>query len=194
MLIHGKNLDISFPINGILSVAAHATNVVLDLTADTQETTTKNGLKGKTNDYQGKYQYTLSLDGITNFIDRANISNFQDCILNGVKLPFVFTDNNEIEWTGTILVTNVNVSSQFDALSLFKSTLLGDGDLVKVQTNPLPPIGLSVEIIDQFGDLIANVAAPGIYSVLRFDTIDLHSFDPTTDTEITPPLIIMQAS
>lgn len=188
MLIPGKNLDIYFPLRGHLSVAAHATNVVLDLTADVEETTTKDSRKGKSNNYQGKYSYTLQMDGITNFVDPANVGDFQDCILNGVKLPFVFTDNNEIEWSGTILVTNVNVTSQFDALSLFKGTLLGDGDLVKVNTNPLPPLGLSVEIIDQFGDLIANVEAPGIYSVLRFDTIDCGGADSTGT------LIIMQAN
>lgn len=188
MLIAGKNLDIYFPIRGTLAVAAHATNVVLDLTADVEETTTKDSRKGKSNNYQGKYSYTLQLDGIVATDDPANVFDLQDCILNGTKLPFVFTDNNEIEWTGNILMTNVNITSQFDALSLFKGTLLGDGDLVKVNTNPLPPLGLSVEIIDQFGDLIANVEAPGIYSVLRFDTIDCGGADSIGT------LIIMQAN
>jgi hypothetical protein len=189
MLLEGKNLNLYFPIGGTVSLAAHATDIVIDLTADTQETTTRNTLKGKTNDYKGKYSYTLSMDGITNFIDDANVSDFQDCILQGLKLDFIFTDYNQIEWTGTILVTNVNVSSAYNAMSLFKSTLLGDGELIKIVNNvPPPPIGLYVDIVDQLGNQLAMIQAPGTYSVLRFDTIDCGgAIQPN-------PLIIMQAN
>jgi len=189
--IRGKDLNTYVTINGFDYVIGHATDCVLKLTAEIQETTTKNSIKGKTYEYTAKYSYTLTVNEYTNFVDVANISVFQDLILQSGKISFIFTDLNYIQWTGTILLTESSTDSPFSAISSSSLTFQGDGELEKVTTN-IPPIPLPTEtvtIIDQFGNVIATVIAPGSYSVLRFDVIEQgHANAPA------PQLIIMQAS
>lgn len=188
-IIKGSNLNLYYLLNGVNQPAAHATNCKISLTADTQETTTRNSLKGKTFDYLGKYSYTLTLDGITNYIDVANIGVFQDAIMKSNKLNFIFTDDFNVEWSGTILMTQNDVDSQLKDISTFTNAMLGDGELTRIDINtgPLPPLGNTVEIIDQFGDILANVVAPGTYSVLRFDNINCGNASTVS------PLIVIQA-
>lgn len=182
--IRGKDLNLYFVLNGTGYVVGHATDCSIKLTAEVQETTTRNSIKGKTFDYTAKYTYTLSLTEYTSFADMPNISVFQDMILQSGKLNFIFTDLNYIQWTGTVLLTESNSDSPFAAISASQLTFQGDGDLTKVTTD-IPPIPLpseTVTIIDQFGAIIATVVAPGSYSVLRFDTIDCgHAVKPPSD-------------
>jgi len=194
-IIQGKNLNLYYILNGYSYPACHATDCKISLTADTLETTTKNGLKGKTFDYQGKYTYSLSLNGITNLIDTANFSIFQDAIMQSNKLLFIFTDSESIQWSGTVLITATQLDSPVSAISTFSNDMLGDGELVKVTTGVTPPAaGSSVDIIDQFGTVLTSIPAPGSYAVLRFDAIDLRSFNPSTGVPITPQIQIIQAT
>jgi hypothetical protein len=101
-----------------------------------------------------------------------NISIFQDAIMQAKKLPFVFTDYANTLQSGTILATSLDFDSPFDNISSFSNEMLGDGELTAV-TYGVPPVPTqSVIIQDQFGDTLAIVPAPGVYNVLRFDTID----------------------
>jgi len=180
-LIKGTDLNLFFTLNGYSYPAAHATDCIIDLSAETQETTTQNGLKGKTFDYKGKYTYTLQLSGISNLIDLVNFSTFQDAILQSNKLLFIFTDSNNIQWAGTVLITNVNLDSPLSGISSFKNQMLGDGELTKVaHVLPPPPAGSSVVIKDQSGNTIATIQAPGQYNVLIFDTIQQGGANPVT--------------
>lgn len=319
-IINGRNLNLYYKYNGITYPACFATDCKLTLTADTQETTTKNSLKGKTFNYQGKYGYTLSLRGITSLIDipilaafnstntevvvpftdsnaqlkidgvefftlntnqtrndtiqagklisfigfsendsvgtnptltmlvykdevlhyaqtianidgagmiynitsqsgstyrwsvtadddgtfvtpvnipdtvtgtskGVNVGTFQDYILLSNKMDFIFTDNENIEWSGTVLLTQVDNDSPVDNVSTFSNAMLGDGELIKVISGVIPPpAGLSVIIRDQLGDVIATIPAPGEYTVTRFDSIDLG------DSTMQSPLIIITQS
>jgi len=182
--IKGYNLNLFFMLNGIACVVGRATACSIKLTAEVQETTTKNSIKGKTFDYTSKYSYTLSLTEYTNFIDIANLSVFQDMILTSGKLDFVFTDQYQVEWTGTVLLTESDTDSPFKSVSSSSLSFQGDGELTKVTTDipPLPLPGGNVTIVDQFGNIIATVVAPGSYAVLRFDTIDCgHAIKPPSD-------------
>lgn len=182
--IKGYDLNLFFYLNGIPCVIGRATACSIKLTADIQETTTKNSIKGKTYDYTSKYTYTLSLTEYTNFVDIANLSVFQDMILTSGKLSFVFTDQAQIEWTGTVLLTESDTDSPFKSVSSSSLSFQGDGELTKVTADipPLPLPGGNVTIVDQFGAVIATVVAPGSYSVLRFDTIDCgHAVKPPSD-------------
>lgn len=317
-IINGRNLNLYYKYNGVTYPACFATDCKLTLTADTQETTTKNNLKGKTFNYQGKYSYTLSLRGITSlidipgisqfnytehetlvtsnmmfyvngiFVDQAshnnetktstitsgntykgvafcenifsyldpnltltvtkngvtifaqtilafdgatleyegiaqpgavyqmttitksggsyvtpvnipdtdtafahgvNVGTFQDYILLSNKMDFIFSDSENIEWSGTVLLTQVDNDSPVDNVSTFTNAMLGDGELTKVTGSIIPPpVGSAVTIIDQLNNILASVQAPGTYSVLRFDSIDLRSIGTT------PQLIIMQSA
>lgn len=188
-IIQGKNLNLYLTLNSVAYPVGHATDCTINLSADTQETTTQNSLKGKTFNYTGKYSYKLSLKGFTNFIDIAHIGTFQDAILLSAKLFFVFTDGQNIQWSGFILMDEVDLDSPVAGLSSFTNSMTGDGELIKVTTNvPVTPAAPVVTIVDQFGDVIATVSAPGTYPVLRFDTIDEgDAFGPA------PQLIIIEA-
>lgn len=188
-VILGKNLNIYYTLNGNNYPFAHATDCMIELISDTQETTTQSSGKGKTFDYKGKYSYTLTADGITNLVDVANFSVFQQAIIQSTKLLFLFTDLSQVQYSGTVLITKNSLKSPFDAASTFNNAMLGDGELTIVITSvPTPPVGINVSIIDQFGNVLAVVPAPGTYSVLRFDTIDCGGAIQLN------PLIIMQAS
>jgi hypothetical protein len=105
-------------------------------------------------------------------------------ILTSGKLSFVFTDQAQIEWTGTVLLTESDTDSPFKSVSSSSLSFQGDGELTKVTADipPLPLPGGNVTIVDQFGAVIATVVAPGSYSVLRFDTIDCgHAVKPPSD-------------
>lgn len=189
--IRGKDLNLYFVLNGQAYVVGHATDCTIKLTAEIQETTTKNSIKGKTFDYTAKYTYMLDCKEFTSFADVANLSVFQDLILQSGKLNFIFTDQYSIQWTGTVLLTESDTDSPFAAISSTTLNFQGDGELVKVTTD-VPPIPLPTEnvtILDQFGSLIAIIVAPGSYNVLRFDTIEQGHADAPQ-----PDLIIMQAS
>ena len=172
-IIQGRNLNLYIKINGFNQPVGHAKDCKLVITADTHETTTKNTLRGKTYDYANKYGYTLQLEAITNFIDYANLGTFQNAILQSNKLSYIFSDLNDVEWSGTVLVTQADLDSIVNSFSTYTANFLGDGEIVPVYTcvNP-PPIGASVNIIDQLSEILATVPAPGTYQVLKFDTID----------------------
>jgi len=184
----GQDFNLYYTINGYSYPACHAQDCKITGVADTQETTTKNSRRGKTFDAQGKYSYTLELKGITNFVDYANIGQFNTALMTGSKLPFLFTDASGISWSGTVLITQVAMDSPVSALSTFTNSMLLDGDLVQVTTGVVPPIpGGSVLIKDQFGNTLATVVAPGTYNVLKFDTIDQRGW-------MAPDLLIIPAS
>jgi hypothetical protein len=189
--ILGKDLNLFFMLNGLPFPVGHATTCTLKLTADIQETTTKNSIKGRTFDYAAKYTYTLECNEYTNFADVANISIFQDMILQSNKLNFIFTDQASVQWTGAVLLTESDTDSPFAAISSTTLSFQGDGELAKV-TADVPPIPIpsgQVTIIDQFGATVAVINAPGSYGVLRFDTIDLGGANAPT-----PLLIIIPAA
>ena len=177
-IINGTNFNIYYVINGNVYPACHAQDGKITGTADVLETTTKDGRKGKTYNYSGKYSYTLSLKGITNLVDGANIATFNSAIMQSNKLPFIFTDSNNISWSGIALITQFDMDSPIASLSTFTNTMLLDGELTQVTSGVTPPVsGGSVIIQDQFGTVIAEIPAPGTYQVLRFDTLDLRGWN-----------------
>lgn len=173
-IIKGIDFNLYVPINGYNYAVCQATDCQLTMTGgEALETTTKFSPKGRTYNYGGKYGYTIQLNGITSFVDIGNIAQFQDYLLNSNKFFFTFTDGNSISYTGTVLINQINIDSPSSGISQFSQQMLGDGELVPVVTGVTPPpAGSSVTIIDQFGETIAVVPAPGNYQVLRFDTID----------------------
>ncbi len=187
----GNELIFYLYIDGQARSICHSKDCKLSSTADILETTTKDNGKGKRYEYGGKTTTTLTVNGLTNDIDGANFSNIQDMILLTMKLPFLFTDNNNIQWSGSILLTSFDLDSPDNAVSSFNGTFIVDGDLTKVfdPDTPIPPAGDTVTIIDQFGVVIAVIPAPGTYSVFRFDTIDMRGF-ANPDLIIIPDAVI----
>lgn len=187
--IRGKDLNLYVKVNGFAEPIAHSTNCVITFNADIQETTTLNSLKGKTYDYAGKYGYTLSCDGYSNLIDIANFSTIQLAIMQSNKLSFIFTDENQVQYSGTVLANDTSLDSPFDAISSFKTNFTGDGEIVPIYyAQPVPPVGEFVQIVDQFNAVIADIPAPGTYGVLRFDDIDCGNASTVS------PLLIISAA
>ena len=171
-IIKGSDLKLYFSIAGTQQIVCHATDCKLKITPDILETTTKSSNKGKTRIFQGKYSYTLTLNGITNLLDAASFVYFQLAILQSYKLAFTFTDNSGISYSGNILVTDVDLDSPMSSVSSFSAALLGDGDIIITSSSvpPTPATGY-VLIEDQFGNVLATLTAPGVYNVFTFDTI-----------------------
>jgi predicted secreted protein len=172
--ILGKDLILYFNYNGQYYALAHSTDCELNISTDKQETTTKNTLRGRTFDFIGKYTYTLKTTGFCSFFDVPSFVALQQLIMAGTKIQFTFTDQFSVQYSGTILVTNSDITSRFDQVAAFTNEMTGDGEL-SIVTTDVPPIPLpseNVTIIDQVGDIVATIVAPGSYSVLRFDTID----------------------
>ena len=190
-IFKGVEVNLYLLVSGVYQIVGRATDTTITVNSEIQETTTKNTLSGKTFDYTGKYSYKLDCKGLTNLVDISNIVLFQNAMMQQRKLLFLFTDNNFIQYSGTVLVTDTSTDSPVKAVSQSTYSFQGDGDLTVVTTDipPVPPITGSVQIIDQFGTVIAVVPAPGTYGVLRFDTIDNGGA-----ANRTPELVIMPAS
>lgn len=172
--IKGNDFFLYLPINGYNYPVCHSDDCKLDTTRDTIETTTRNGLNGKTYNYYGKPSYQITLSGITNTFDEANPFYVQEALMNAVKLPFIFTDSSNITWSGIALVPNTSFDSPSNNISHYSTGLLVDGELTMVTEGVTPPpTGSAVTILDQFATLLSTIPAPGSYSVLRFDTLDL---------------------
>lgn len=172
--IKGKDLMLFVQLNGVNYPIAHSTDCDLELTGDIQETTTKNNLRGKTFNYTGKYTWVITMKGFTNTFDVPNVSVIQDAIIQATKLFVTFTDQENIMWYGDILVTSYKVDSPFAGISTFSQNMQGTGELTKVTTDipPIPLPGGTVKIIDQDSNIVAEIVAPGMYSVLIFNIID----------------------
>lgn len=174
MFVKGKDLVFYIEIAGQNKPICHGRTVVLNISAGTLPSTTYGSGSGETNEYSGKYAYTIQGGGLTYIGDEADIFTLQTALMQFNKVNWTFTDDLNIQWYGTVLVTNVGFDSGFDALLTFSNELLGDGEytFIKSDTPPTPPITDYVTILDQLGTLIAQVPAPGTYSVLRFNAID----------------------
>lgn len=194
-VIKGENLIFYIEIDNQNVPLCHAKTCTLNTVAGVLPTTTFLSGAGETNDYSRKYSYTIKGDGITAAGDIASNFTLQTAQTTFTKINWTFTDNQNVQWFGTCLITSTTFDGAFDAVSTFQHELLGDGEYTFAEANvsPLPPIGSSVIIRDQFGSVIATVPAPGSYTVTRFDTIDLHSFDPATDTPIIPAITITKS-
>lgn len=179
-VIKGNDVVFYLQIEGVNRAVCQAKDTKLTTTADLIETTTKDGKRAKTFNYQGKNTSYLTVSGLTNLLDEANFSTFTTLLLAAQKIPFLFTDNNSFQYTGVALIPTVDFDSPDNAISSFNTTLQVDGELVPVYTPDVPvPIGNAVQIIDQFGNVLATIVAPGTYQVLQYDIIDARGWaDP----------------
>jgi predicted secreted protein len=187
--VKGKDLIFYMIKGGVNVPLCHAKTCTIATTAAILPTTTLGSGKAETNDYSGKYAYTIKGDGLTFIGDELSNFDLQNAQINFNKINWTFTDDVNIQWMGVALVTTTSFDSAFDALSTFNNELLGDGEYTFIQAAepPLPPVGSVVNILDQFGNLIASVPAPGVYNVTRFNAIDCGNAFQNT------PLIIITA-
>lgn len=194
MIIKGRDLIFYIEIAGQNIPLCHARTCTINTTATTLPSTTLNSGRGETNEYAGKYAYTIKGEGLNDAFDVANNFTLQSLQTSFTKVNWTFTDNSDVQWYGTALITSTTFDGAFDAVSSFQNELLGDGEYT-FQTGhivPVPPVGSSVLIQDQFGNAIATVAAPGTYTVTKFDTIDLHFWNTSTNLPITPQITITE--
>lgn len=189
MFIKGKNLIFYIYINGQPYALYHARTCEINTTAAILPTTTYLSGKGQTNEYAGKYSYTIKGEGLNYIGDKATNFALQGLQTTFSKINWTFTDNANVQWQGVALIVDTKFDSGFDGVSTFSNELLGDGEYTFTQANipPSPPVGNVVNIFDQFGTLITSIVAPGSYNVTKFNAIDCGSANQST------PLIIITA-
>lgn len=189
MFIKGKDL-VFYVLMGNRNVpVAHAKTCTITTTASVLPTTTYLSGNAETNDYTGKYAYTIKGDGVIYIGDVADGFSFQKFITSFTKVNWTFTDNNNVQWSGVCLVTSSSYDSSFDSVSMFQNELLGDGEYTFIENNvpPVPPLVSYVNIVDQFNTLVTSVQAPGTYGIIKFNAIDCGGANQPT------PLIIFTA-
>jgi hypothetical protein len=173
----GNDLNLFLKISGTAYPVCHAKDTQISMASTLLETTTKGSGNARTYAYQGKYGSTMQLSGLTNTIDIANFYVIQSAIKDSTVLEFILTDGATIEYTGFVLVSDINIDTPDNAISSFSGNLQITGDLGISVTGVTPPVTVSSVLIkDQFGDTIANIPAPGTYNVVRFDTLDLRGW------------------
>lgn len=174
MVIKGKDLIFYMIVSGQNVPLCHARTCTINTTAATLPTTTLGSGNAETNVYAGKYAYTIKGDGVNYIGDTADNFTLQTAQINFNKINWTFTDDDNVQWYGVALVTSTTFDSAFDSVSTFQNELLGDGEYTFTQSHitPVPPVGASVTILDQFGNLITSVPAPGSYTVTKFNAID----------------------
>lgn len=189
MFIKGKDLIFYVIIGGQNVPLLRAKTATINTTAKTLATTTFASGKAETNDYSGKYAYTIKGDGVVYIGDAVDGFTLQNAQTTFTKINWTLTDNNHLQWYGVCLVTTTEFTSGFDAVVLFSNELVGDGEYSFVKTNapPTPPIGIAVTIVDQFGNTIAVIPAPGVYSITKFNAINCGGANQST------PLITITA-
>jgi len=187
-MIKGNDLNFMFTVGGINYPFCHATDWSIQSDATLIETTTKGSPNGRTYEYDGRHGYILSVSGLSTLLDGSNFYTVVNNLKNFDKVQWIATDDADITYSGTILITATTLNAPLDQLSTFSAELQGDGDYSVVNEAPEPPPETFYVVIrDQLGNTIATVAAPGIYNVLRFDTIDEGDSTPQTRN-----LIIME--
>lgn len=191
MFIKGKDVYFYIEMQGVSVPLVHARTAEITTYNGVIPTTTFSSGKGETNNYSRKYSYTIKAEGLTFIGDQFNGFDLQTAQVNFNKINWTMTDNSNIQWFGIALVTQTTFDANFDALSTFSGDLLGDGEYTFIESNvpPIPPIGASVSIVDQFNNLIALVPAPGTYQVTKFDTIDLRFVDGSLNP-VTPQIVV----
>lgn len=174
MEIKGKDLVLYVVVSGINVPIFHSRTCTINTTATTLPSTTLGSGFAETNEYSGKYAYTIKGDGLVYIGDNATGLTLQIFQTSFTKVNWTFTDNANVQWYGVALVTSTTFDSPFDNVSSFNMEFQGDGEYTFIDSNvpPVPVINASVRILDQFGNLITSVPAPGSYTVTKFNAID----------------------
>src|SRR5690349_9558325 len=120
MKIPGKDFVISIEINGQQVPICHATDCIIDKTYETVETS---GTTTYWKDYIGGYAgYTIQIPALVVYTEEVNIVQLEAWADARQKLTWFASsfDNGGIVYTGTILITNLNKSSQMRDVMKFE--------------------------------------------------------------------------
>lgn len=162
MKIPGKDFMITIDVNGTEVPICHATDCIIDKQYGTLETS---GPQGYWRDYIGEYAgYTIQVPGLVVYTESVNWVQLEQWADARTKLKWYATafDNGGVVHSGTMLITNLNLTSQMRDVMKFEMSAIGCGAMVTAQL----PISSTVYLADENKIRLAGCPNPypvGVY-------------------------------
>jgi len=124
-VIKGKDFNLAVVVNGQRKNVCYAKDCTLNISRDTKEVTGR-GLGGFRDYLAGKAGYTIDVSGNLNAVP-GNAMILHTALISGLPIIWWFSDEVNMEWSGTLLVTSGSYDSPMDALSSFNNSMIGKG-------------------------------------------------------------------
>lgn len=156
MKIPGKDFVIMIEVNGQQVPICHATDCIIDKQYGTIETS---GTQDYWRDYIGEYVgYTLQVPGLVVYTESVNWVQLEQWADNRTKLKWFATafDNGGVIHSGTMLITNLNLTSQMRDAMKFDMSAIGCGKMV----TELLPVSSAVYLADFSKERLAGCPDP----------------------------------
>lgn len=102
----------------------------LNRTAETVDTTSKDSNNWRQSEYSIR-EWSIDFDGLLVESDIA-FAEFEDALMNQVKLMVQFETAAGNKYEGTALLTDFPIEGPYDGEATYSGTLMGDGEPVKI--------------------------------------------------------------
>lgn len=165
MKIAGKDFILSIEIGGQLVPVCHATDCTIDKVYENVETS---GTTSYWKDYIGTYAgYSIQVPGIIAYNEKVNWIELEEIADQRRKFKWQATgyQNGGVVHSGTILITNIRLTSQMRDVMKFEMSAVGCGPMV---TDKLP-ISAEVYLSDFNKERLAGCPNPYPVSVFWYD-------------------------
>lgn len=128
-VFNGTNLVLkAIADGGTLATIGHTTSCTLSLSVDLPDATSKDS-GGYAENINGLRSFEISFDGLVDYTDAQNASEFIDHINSRDKLDFTFGTASVGDQliTGECRVSSIEVSAEMESAVTYSGTLVGTG-------------------------------------------------------------------
>jgi len=114
------------------NVVARATSGEFTMTNNLIETTDKDS-SGKAEFIYGKQEWDISVEALIDFGATFGVEGFFDALDGKTTLAFIWTNkvSGDLQWSGTVLVSDVGQSAPLEDVGSWSGTLKGTGTVTK---------------------------------------------------------------
>jgi predicted secreted protein len=165
MAIRGKDFIFYIIEDGTPKPVCYATDCLISQQAEVREIT---GPTGRSRDYiGGKKGYNITVPGLILWRHEMNYLQLENLYKNRVKFQWEASDseNGGVKHSGTALITQLDLSSQFRDAMRFDMSAIGCGD----KQTSLNPITVTVYLADFLGVRLPGCPNPYPVSLYWYD-------------------------
>lgn len=166
MAIRGKDFIISIVQDGVSKPICHATDCIINMDFEAREIS---GPQGQWRDYIGGYSgYNLSVPGVVMYTEVMNYIQLEQIAKLRQKVQWHAGeyDNEGVVHSGTMLITSLNLTSQFRDAVKFEMTAIGCGE----KETGLLPFVREVYLADEFKVRLPGCPNPYPVSVYWYNS------------------------